>query len=156
MSFIFTRMPSGFPGEVTRLHSAVLEPGIVGDADIAFGAPVKLSDSKLVPLEAGDTAADLYGFIARTYPFQGGASVNTEPVAPAGMPADVLRSGYMAAPLASGTGSKGGTVYVRISDASGSPGDIEAELVADETVAVNAIFMGDADADGIVEIAYNI
>lgn len=156
MSVITTRMPSGFPGDVTRQNSAVLEPGVVGDTDIPFGAPVKLSSGKFVPLEAGDAAADLHGFMVRSYPFQGGASANTGAVAPAGVPADVLRSGYMAVPLATGTGSKGDPVYVRIAADSGSIGDIEDALVADETVAINAEFMGTADADDVVEIAYNI
>jgi hypothetical protein len=35
-------------------------------------------------------------------------------------------------------------------------GDIQAALIADETVAVNATFMGEADANGVTEIAYNI
>lgn len=156
MPFIDTRMPSGFPGDVTRMHGAVLEPGIVGDADIPHGAPVKLIGGVLAVLEADDDASDLYGFMARSYPDQGGVGSATPNVAPAGSAADVLRSGYMAVTLASGTGSKGATVYVRIGGATGSPGDIEAALVADETVSINATFMGAADANGVVEIAYNI
>lgn len=156
MPYILTRMPSGFAGEVTRTHAAVLEPCQVGEADLAHGAPVKLADGKIVALEEADTAADIYGFVVRSYPSQGGVPTTTVDVAPAGSVADVLRSGYMAVTLASGTGSKGGTVYVRVSAASGSLGDVEAALVTDETVAVNATFMGAADANGVVEIAYNI
>ncbi|MDD3310960.1 hypothetical protein [Pseudodesulfovibrio sp.] len=156
MTHINTRMPSGFAGDVTRAAVAVLEPCLVGDTDLAHGAPAKLVDGELVPLEAGDVAADIYGFVARSYPSQGGAGSTADNVAPAGSVVDVLRSGYMAVPLAVGAGSKGGLVYARISAASGSVGDIEAALVADETVAIDATFMGAADADGVVEIAYNI
>ena len=156
MSFITTRMPSGFPGEVTRIDGSVIEPCQVGDSDLVHGQPVKIVGNKLVPLEAGDAAADLYGFVCRSYPSQGGIGSTTPETIKAGTVADVLRSGYMAVSLAVGTAAKAGTVYVRISAASGSIGDIEAALVADETVAVNATFMGAADADGITEIAYNI
>lgn len=156
MAFITTRMPSGFPGEVTRIDGAVIEPCQVGDTDLINGQPVKIVSEKIVPLEAGDAAADLYGFVCRSYPSQGGVGSTTPEAVKAGAVADVLRSGYMAVPLVVGTGAKGAPVYVRISAASGSIGDIEAALVADETVAVNATFMGAADADGVVEIAYNI
>lgn len=156
MGFITTRMPSGFPGEVTRLDSAVIEPCQVGDTDLVNGQPVKMVNEKIVPLEAGDTAADLYGFLCRSYPSQGGIGSTAPGTVKSGTVADVLRSGYMSVPLAVGTGSKGAVVYLRISAASGAVGDIEAALVANETVAVNATFMGAADADGITEIAYNI
>jgi len=155
MGYIDTRMPCGFAGDVTRTHGAVIEPVQVGDTDIANGAPVKLSGDVIVAMEAADTADDLYGFVVRSYPNQGGFGSTTENVAPAGSMADVLRSGYMAVPLASGTGSKGGKVYVRVDATSGSLGDIEDALVDGETVAINATFMGEA-SDDIVEIAYNI
>jgi hypothetical protein len=155
MPVIMTRMPSGFAGEITRTAGAILEPCIVGSADISHGDPVKLAGDKIVPLEAGDTAADVYGFVARSYPSQGGAAP-VEGTAAAGSTADVLRSGYMAVALAAGTPAKGGTVYVRIAENTGRVGDIQAALIADETVAVNATFMGEADANGVTEIAYNI
>lgn len=68
MTAYLERMPSGIPGMVTRKADSVLEPGIVGANPLTYGAPVKISGGKLVALEAGDDASDLYGFLAR--PFQ--------------------------------------------------------------------------------------
>jgi len=156
MSVILTRMPAGVPGEVTRTNGAILEPGIVGAADIAHGAPVKLAGDKFVALESGDTAADLYGFLARSYPTQGGVGTLTPGVVPAGSVCDVLRSGYILVPLAVGTAAKGDAVYVRTTvDTGKALSDIEAGT-ATGNVAINAQFMGAADADGNVEISYNI
>lgn len=156
MPVIHNRMPAGIPGDVTRTAGAVLEPGMVGGADIKHGAPVKLVDGKFAPLADGDAAADLYGFLARNYPSQGGTGTLVSGVAPAGSNADVLRSGYMAVTLAAGTAVKGAAVHVRISpDGAKAVGDIEAGS-ATGNVAINAQFMGAADANGAVEISYNI
>ncbi|MGE4504044.1 MAG: hypothetical protein AB7D51_01755 [Desulfovibrionaceae bacterium] len=157
MTAIIERMPAGLPGEVTRMAQSTLEPAIVGDTDIAHGAPVKMVSGKLAPLEAADTAADVYGFLARSFPCQGGTGTLTPGVAPAGTAVSVMRRGYMLVQLASGSAAKNGTVYVRIAvDTGKAVGDIEAALVADNTVALGAQFMGEADASGSVEISYNI
>ncbi|MBC17094.1 MAG: hypothetical protein CL942_08585 [Desulfovibrio sp.] len=156
MPVIEKRMPCGIPGEVTRTHGAILEPGIVGASDVPHGDPVKLENDKLVPLANGDDAADIYGFMARHAPTQGGITTLTPGVAPAGSNCSVLRSGYMAAKLATGTAAKGDDVYVRVAPDTGKDvGDIEAGT-ATGNVAINAKFMGAADTDGSVEISYNI
>ena len=156
MAVFETRMPCGIPGEVTRTRGAVLEPGIVGAADVPHGAPVKIENDKVVALANGDAAADLYGFMARHAPTQGGAATLTPGVAPAGSCCSVLRSGYMAVELAVGTAAKGDVVRVRVAPDTGKDvGDIEAGS-ATGNVAVNATFMGAADTDGSVEISYNI
>jgi len=152
------RMPSGIPGEVTRKEESGVEPGVLGATDVAFGAPVKVVSGKIVPIAASDTAAALYGFLVRPYPTQGGPlGLTTDGKLRAGSPCGVLRRGYLAARLASGTSAKGGAVNMRIAvDTGKAVGDLEAAATVDETVVINATFMGPADADGNVEIAYNI
>lgn len=154
MGSILNRMPTGFAGDVTRSHGAKIETGYVGGADIAYGVPVKVSGDKFVALEEGDAAADIYGFIVRSYP--SGGRTSTDEVAEAGSLCGVLRSGYMAVPLAVGTAAKGAPVYVRTAvDTGKALGDIEVGSTAGN-VAIPATFMGEADASGVVEIAYNI
>lgn len=129
MSAYTTRMPAGSPGDVTRLNGSILEPGFVGDVDVAHGAPVKLSGGKFIALEEGDTAADVYGVMSRSFPQQGGTGTLTPDVVPAGAVGDVLRTGYILVLLAVGTAVKGGAVYVRTAAAEGKAlGDIEATL----------------------------
>ncbi len=154
---ILTRMPAGIPGEITRREDCTIEPNILG-ADMAFGTCGKIVGGKFVPIEAGDEAADVYGILVRPYPSQGGATgLATGGKLPSGAPCDVLRRGYISAALARGTAAKAGAVHLRVAVAVGKAvGELEAAAVADETVALPATFMGEADASGNVELAYNI
>lgn len=153
MSAYTTRMPAGKPGDITRKHGSIIEPGIVGATDIPHGAPIKIASGKMVVLENGDTAAKLYGFMGRSFPTQGGT---TPGAVPAGASCDVVRSGYVLVKLAVGTPAKGDTVYVRTAPDTGKAvGDIEAAS-ATGNVTIEATFMGDADAAGNVEISFNI
>jgi len=140
MTAYLERMPSGIPGMVTRKADSVLEPGIVGANPLTYGAPVKISGGKLVALEAGDDASDLYGFLARPFPTQS-ADVSSGPgTAPAGAVRDALRSGYLSVKLATGTAAKDGTVYVRVAASAGKVvGAIEAAAdpgTAETTLAI--------------------
>lgn len=147
---ILERMPQGFAGDVTRKAEATLEPCIVGAAAIAFGAPAVYRAGKLCPLAAGDT--NIAGFVARPYPTQNAGEASPSSVA------DVLRRGYMAVRVASGTAAHGGQVYVRLVAGAGKQvGDIEAAADGDNTLAVQGcVFQGPADAGGITELAYNL
>lgn len=151
------RMPSGIAGDVTRKSDSTVEPNLLG-ADAAFGAAVKLSAGKVVPIEAADAASSVYGFLTRPFPNQGGViGLTSDGKLRAGNACDVLRRGYISVSLARGTAAKGGQVHLRIAAAAGKlVGELEAAAVADETVALPATFMGPADSDGNVEIAYNI
>lgn len=60
-----------------------------------------------------------------------------------------MRRGYMAVALESGTAALGGKVYLN------ATGKISADS-SSNTEIPNCIFMGAADADGLVEIAFNI
>lgn len=144
-----TRMPAGFPGDVSRKAESTLEAGLMA-AEVAFGSPVKLDAAgKLAPLAAADDV--VYGFIARPYPTQSQAAAS-------GDIQDVLRRGYMTVKLARGASAKGGHVYARhTAEAGKAVGDIEAAAVEGKTLAVaGCLFMGEADAGGNVEISFNL
>lgn len=143
------RMPSGFPGDVSRKVEATIEAGLMADT-VAFGTPVKLgAQGKLAPLSAvSDT---VYGFLVRPYPTQNSAGVS-------GSIQDVMRRGFMTVKLARGTVVKGGQVHVRVIAASGKAvGDIEAAADGSNTLSVpGCIFLGEADEGGNVEISFNL
>lgn len=121
------RMPAGIPGDVTRKQDSTLEPVTIGASAVAHGAPVKLSGGLAVPIAGGDDASDLYGLLARPYPMQGTVNDLGQATSPAGGQGDVLRRGYMAVLLASGTAAKGGPVFMRVTEDTGKAvGDIEA------------------------------
>lgn len=147
---VFTEsMPSGVPGVVSRMPEATLEPALVAGEAIPYGAPVKLdATGKLAPLAADDT--EIYGFLARPYPTGGGGNDPDGRAAP-GSAQSVMRRGYMTVVCAKGAPLKGGAVHVRLSG-----GVVEAAAEAGATIAIPALFMGEADADGNVELAYNI
>ena len=148
-----TRMPAGIPGSVSRLSSGVLEPNQIGAAPVTFGAPVKLENGLVTPLAGGETADAIYGFLVRPYPTMSTANAFGVADAPENTLQSVMRSGYMVVRLAAGTAAKNGKVYVRVSG--GTVGDIEAASGAG-LVAIDAIFMGEADASGNTEISFNI
>ena len=153
---ILYRMPSGIPGAVSRQGSATLEPNLLAMA-IAFGSPVKLVAGSLMPIETGDVAGDIHGFLVRPYPTQSAEGMVVAS-AEAGTVRDVMRRGYMTVLLASGTAARRGPVNVRVTAGSGrEPGAIEAAADGANTVVVaGAYFMGEADANGNVEIEFNI
>jgi len=159
MTAYLKRMPSGIVGEVSRRGTLTLEPGRVGATAIPYGTFAKLgTGGVLAPVASGDTAAVVYGPIARPYPDQGNANNDVGPVsAPAGSVQSVLRSGYMTVKLAAGTAAKGGQVYLRTTVGEGrAVGDIEAASGTGLVAVASCTFMGPADSEGIVEIAYNI
>ena len=158
MPVFLKRMPAGIPGDVSRKEDAVIESNLVGAGEVPYGAFVKLSSGKLAPIAASDTAAVIYGLAVRPYPKQSENNKFGPTAAPAGGMCDVLRSGYMTVLLKQGTAVRGGQVYVRVTeDTEKKVGDIEAAADTTKTVAVSGcMFMGPADADGNVEIAYNI
>jgi hypothetical protein len=161
------RMPAGIPGEITRSGLSVVEPNVI-DANTpptAFGVFVKLATGKIQPCAvAGDVAAGVvYGLIVRPYPTQ---QNSTSPAFGGGTPSltdscSILRAGYMNVKLARGTAVKGGGVAMRTTAGSHAVGDIE-DLTnvgagdTDCTLVAGATFMGSADANGNVEIAFNI
>lgn len=163
MVAFLTRMPFGIPGDVTRQSQAKIEAQVFNPsaAFSGYGLFGKINAGKFVPVGSGDTAASVYGVLVRPYPITGNNA--SDPLGTSVPPttglADVLRSGYINVKNNAGTPAVGGQVYIRVANATaGKPiGGIEAAAVVDETIAVTgATFAGAADANGNVEIAYNI
>jgi hypothetical protein len=158
-----TRMPCGIAGDISRKELAKVEPNIM-NADypvLLYGVPVKLVSEKVLPFASTDAAVVPYGFSVRPYPFQAETSQALAAGTPnPNQPLDVLKSGYMTVKSNAGVCARGGAVYVRIvsSGLSTQPiGSIEAAADGGDCVVITgAIFMGSADADGNVEIAYNL
>lgn len=163
MVAFLTRMPFGIPGAVTRESQAKIEAQVLNSAlpFASLGIFGKISSNKFVPVTTGDVSANVYGALIRSFPMTGNAA--SDPLGTSTPPqtglADVLRSGYFNAKNNAGTPALGGVVYIRVGTATADKplGGIEA--VADSTntiVVTGATFNGSADANGNVEIAFNI
>lgn len=140
--FISTSMPRGFAGQITRGFFDNTVEVKEASAVIPAGSPVKLS--AVGKVAACSAAADaVIGFAVREYG-QADLSGNQEQQF-----VGVLRRGYIAVKLASGTASAGAQVYLTADGAisAASPGN---------TAITGCKFCGKADADGIVEIEFNI
>lgn len=152
------RMPSGIAGDVSRKSHSTIEAHMTVAGFASFGLFGKMdANGKIAPLAAGDTVANVYGLIVRSYPTQSATNALGIAVPVVGFN-DVLRRGYMTVKCNAGTAKKGGKVFVRIATGSEAKpiGGIEAVADAANTIEVNAIFMHAADASGNVEISYNI
>jgi hypothetical protein len=165
------RMPAGIPGEVNRIASAAIEAQVVStatnEAPTAYGVPVVVSATggnvgnmrQLAAADAGGVTS-IYGFLVRPFPTgasQDALSTSTPPTA--GI-IDMLKRGYMHVLLQGSTAAaKGGQVYIYVgASASGHPlcGQVEAASSSNCIVPGSSYFMGPADTNGIVEIAFNI
>ncbi|MGV0885993.1 hypothetical protein V6760_03860 [Acinetobacter venetianus] len=162
MSNVFLyRMPSGIPGDVSRKSQSTIESHPVGAQFAAFGLFGKISatDGKFVPLEAADTAEIIYGLFVRAYPTQSAQNELGKAVPQPNGIQDVLRRGYMTVKCNAGNAKKAGTVYVRVGAGTEAKpvGGIEAAADGANSIALpNAFFMHDVDAQGNVEISFNI
>lgn len=147
-----TRMPVGIPGALSRGEGqATIEAGIYNSsaAFAAYGLPGKLSSGKFVPVTA---AADVVaGILLRPYPTHGANA--SDPLGTAVPPTtgicNILRRGYIAV-VSAGTPAKGGQVYLDATTAA-----ITA-VSTSNTALTGAKFTGSADANGVVEIEYNL
>jgi hypothetical protein len=162
---ILFAMDYGVAGSLSRGagQATVESQKFVSAAPFAsYGLPAKLvAGTGIEPMSATGDGAKIYGFLVRPYPI---TSPNaSDPLGTSTPPtsgvANVMRRGYMSVKCNAGTPAQNGQVYVRVANgAAGTPvGGVEAASVAGTTEAVTgAFFMGSADADGNVEIAFNI
>lgn len=161
-AFIY-RMPAGIPGVVTRPESAKIEAQIMDSAYpvTQYGLPVKMVSGKIRPMAESDSSQP-YGWLVKPYPAQ---ATTNEALGVATPPAsgliDVLVSGYMSVKAAEGTPAKNGTVYYRSQQTSPAVliGRVEVDSSGSPStnVAISLCrFMGTGDADGNVEIAFNV
>ena len=151
------RMPSGIPGDVSRKSHSTIEAHILKGKLDAFGIFCKLIDKGLVPLEAADDR--VYGLIVRSYPTQSAVNGMGAAAPQENIVQDVLVRGYMTVKCNAGTAKKAGKVFVRVGAGTGVKPIGGIEAVADDVNTIelkNAMFMHEADAQGNVEISYNI
>jgi hypothetical protein len=158
----YKNLDRGYPGARSRVHEGgeTLESKIVGtgaSAEIYNGSPVALNDAgEIVAAESAALAGKLFGFVVRPYPSQGVGSLTGEDEAlQPGTVATVMRRGYMTVAVASGTPAARGTVYVATT-AGGDPLGAISAAATKATAITGAYFTGDASADGIAEIEFNI
>ena len=151
--FIGMSMPCGFAGTLTRGYFDYTTEILTNDGTTpvkAFGVAVKLNSTGDAVTPCAATADKVYGFAVREYGQahldDDGASVQDMTIV------TIMKRGYMAVKLASGTAARGGTVYLN------ATGGITAEAGSSpaNTAIPNCVFMGPADSDGLVEIAFNI
>ena len=165
------RMNAGFLGAISRVESAKVEPALMDPTTpaTAYGQAVVVNTSAntVRKMQAGDTALDaIYGILVRPYPISqmqassdmAPASLNTQ-TPPTSGAVDVLRSGYIMG-YVNGAVTKGGRVYVWIAADSGNhkQGSFEASATGGSTIQLDekSYFNGPADANGVVEIAFNL
>lgn len=147
---ILKRMPYGIAGDISRQSQATVEAQLFDEKTPfdAFGVAGKIVNGKFVPVSGGEKSTDLYGLLVRPFPTQGQGEV-----------ANIMRRGYMTVKNNAGSAVLGGQVFVRVAKPTAAKplGGIEAAADGENTVALTgAAFMAAADADGNVEIAYNI
>jgi len=159
-SVFYKRMPGGIAGQVTREEMAKKEPQMMSPTapPLFYGIPVKMDGNGKITFITG--AGDkIRGFLTRPYPVQE-ESINYEGFSmgqpSVKQPCDILRSGYMMVQCLAGTPVLDGQVYVRWGTDSGTQGTIEAVTSGNQVAITGAYFLGGADADGNVEIVYNI
>jgi hypothetical protein len=166
-------MPAGIPGEVNRGWACIIEPASITPAGTtgaptAYGIPVVVDQTggnvgNLRAVASGDTAAVIYGLLARPYPTQSpiwGSDPIGQAVPPTQGSCDVLRSGYMTVLLSGSTAAvKGNQVYIWTAAPTGThiTGGFESTNPAGSGILLTgAVFMGPADANGNVEIVYAV
>lgn len=169
------KLNQGFAGHVNRMHPADILPCAIGTMTLCGQAGIiDAATHALRPVTAADTTiTDLYGITVRAYPFQQTAvdttGGNTNPMNASGgvqQPlqtalgvCDVLRSGYIQVPVVGAT-AKGGAVYIWIGAAGGGHvvGGFESAVSAGNTIKLDgkSTYNGIPDANGLVEVAFNI
>ncbi len=155
----------GIAGGVTRPRDLTIEPATLNYQKqfSSYGLPGKYVNDQFVPLESGDTADLIKGILVRPFPITSaqdlayiGVNVNQS--------GDNLKRGYVCVAASAGTATtakKGDPVYVRVAGGTTASPVGTFVLTPDETATntpqlPNAEVMGAGQADGLIEIAYNI
>ena len=167
VAFTFT-MPGGIPGDLQRAESGfTAEPAPIEylSPPTSYGIPVVVDATNLGVRGLINTDTAAYGVILRPYPlqaatasgFSGAVALGGGSTPPTKGICDVLKRGYVTISVV-GTPAKGGTVYIWTAASSGShiQGGFEAASSGGNTISAPAYFMGAADTNGNVEIAWNI
>ena len=170
------RMGAGFPGDVNRTHPASIEPTLINSAapPLFFGEAVKIDPTSqgITPFVAGDTAVtNAYGVTVRSFPTQqsstsnfGAIGIGATVAPPTSGTQDILRSGYIIVQLGNNVwpnAKKGAAVFIWVAASTGNhvQGQFEDTASAGNTMALDPtkyIFNGTPDANGVVELCFNV
>ncbi|MGL5969414.1 MAG: structural cement protein Gp24 [Kluyvera sp.] len=160
-----TRMPLGIAGGVTRPRDLTIEPVSLDHTKqfASYGLAGKYVNDKFVPLESGDTISKVKGILVRPFPITSALDLAYIGVT-ANQVGDNLKRGYICVMATAGnatTAKKGDPVYVRVAGGTTQSPVGSFVLSPDSTASntpqlPNAEVMGPGEADGRIEIAYNI
>lgn len=161
------RMPSGIPGAISRESVATIEYQPLDSTKNfgEYGLAGQISGDNFVPITSGSAITAVYGFLVRPYPTTGANASDPlgTAVPPTSGEANVLKRGYISVKCYRGTPAKNGTVYIRVgdTDTTGFPlgsitADADSTTAADTLALPGAYFTGAGDANGNVEVAYNL
>jgi hypothetical protein len=166
---VFTyRMPAGIPGEVSRFTvlgtTIEAEPQNATTPVNAYGQLCVVDTNGCRPIAAADSAAIAVGLLGISVrPFPGSdLTVGNVPFGAATPPTkgviDILKRGYITVKNNVGSPVKGGAVFVYFGTSTGShvQAGFEAAAGANLWQVPGAYFMGAADANGNVEIQFNL
>lgn len=157
------RMSAGIAGAISRPQDLTVEPQTLNSAKAfaTYGLAGKFSAGKFVPIEAADTAAVVVGIYVRPYPTASQPDKVRQIGTGYNFAGDCMKRGYVTVNLGADASAValGGEVYMRVATPSDtSPlGAFLAAADGENTVQItNAFFNGPGDANGNIELAFNI
>lgn len=160
---ILYRMYSGIAGAISRPQDLTVEPQTLDSAKAfaAYGLAGKFSAGKFVPIEAADTAAVVVGIYVRPYPTASQPDKVRQIGTGYNFAGDCMKRGYVTVNLGADASAValGGEVYMRVatpSDTSPLGAFLAAADGANTVQLTNAYFNGPGDANGNIELAFNI
>lgn len=160
---ILYRMPAGTAGAISRRQDLTVEPHTLDSTNqfAAYGLGGKISGGKFVPIASGDAATALFGIFVRPYPTASQPDKVRQIGTGANFTGDCMKRGYVTVNIGAdaSTVDLSGPVYMRVSTPSAtSPlGAFLSAADGENTVEItNAYFNGPGDADGNIELAFNI
>lgn len=153
----------GIAGAISRPQDLTVEPQTLDSAKAfaAYGLAGKFSAGKFVPIEAADTASVVVGIYVRPYPTASQPDKVRQIGTGFNFAGDCMKRGYVIVNLGVDASSValGGAVYMRVATptASSPLGAFLAAADGENTVQItNAFFNGPGDANGNIELAFNI
>jgi hypothetical protein len=162
VSYLF-QAPTGIPGDITRTDESNVEPALLVALTAVFaqrfGEAMRYVSGGIQQWTTGLSKADFAGVLVREVPAQGGNANSgfSDTIPNPEQLQGLLVRGYVSVKCTAGTPVRGGTVYVRIVDATDRPiGAFEADSDGGNSVALDAVQAEWAtdgkDADGNAEL----
>lgn len=174
VAYPIPKLPAGIPGTVHRMENAEIITETT-DPTLPFpsygvGGAINAANGRFRPIGAGDTDADVYGLLVRTFPGSAVTDWNKQGLGQSVPPASgkprntsVMIRGFMDVKVNGPTAPvKNGAVFIRVAQGATDPvlqpiGGFEAAADGANTIQLTRTrFRGPADAYGNTEIAFRI